>query len=802
MLLQIKYILRGLFHDRGAISIALLSIGFGIGATVLVFSIVDATLLKSSRFFKDPKSLAVLRQKDDHGFTSIGASWLTFRDWTAYQHSFTGLAAFQSLGYTFSGGSEPQQVVGARISEEALRVLGVEPILGRGFSSDEHASGSDQVFLAAYSLWRDQMGADRGAIGRVYHIDGIPRVLVGVMPPGFVFPESRKKTLIWVPLVPNAHEAQNRSYNDLFVLGRLRPGVTFTVAQAEMSRVEARLTGQYPESGDFHTVLASSFLNDEHFGNGNLRPVLRILGGVVALVLLIACANVASLLFARHEGRRREVAVRYALGASSLRIVRGFLFESLVISALGGAIGLGLVYLALPPTLHLLHVPFWADVRIDAKLILFTGLVCAACAVLFGAGPALAASRWSVAPLLREGSAGSMGGRRLAKLAHVCVAVEIALASALLAGTTTAGRSLIQLLRIHPGFETKDRLTFSTQLPPSRYPKDEDRLRLYRELLRRLQELPRVQAVSLSATLPLHSEFTGQFAPPGIAAPAPSDFLPVSFFICSPKYLPILQIPVLAGRNFESQDETGKADLILINRQLAQRYWHTPSEAVGQWLFADGSRHMIIGEVDDTPTSQLQGSVMPAIYFPYWQSPEPSVYFVIQSPARAADLSPAVREAVASVDNELAISTLQPLSSVFDDSLGPSETIGSVLAGFTVFALLLAFAGIYGVVSYAVARRTREIALRRALGASTGRLLKNLTQQTLAVGLVGIAVGGGLSLLLIRLMSSTLYGVKGLTPAVTVITVLVILLILMIAAVVPARRALRADDMCSILRRE
>jgi putative ABC transport system permease protein len=806
LLQDIKYGLRVLAKSPGFTTIAILTLALGIGANTAIFSVVYAALLRPLPYTQANRllTLSEVRHAQD---TYWDSSYPDYQDWMKQSKTFEALAGISGDGFVFRGGGEPQLLQGAQATTNFFSTLGVKPILGRDFPADEPIAAKEpRVALLSYGFWRKQFGGDSNIVGRSIQLDSASVTVIGVLPRDFEFAPTGN-TQIWVPMHLGGDFkdlAQRRSLRWIHVLGRLAPGVSVTQARAEMDAINSRLAAAYPAANGAIQVHMAP-LRERIVGQ--VEPVLLVLFGAVGFVLLIACANVANLLMVRAAGRKREFAIRAALGASRGRLVSQLLTESLILAIVGGALGFmiarwGTVLLvAAIPQNVLDYMPFLRDTQPNAAILAFLCGAAVVTGILFGLAPALQVSHEKVSDALKEESRTAAGGTRT-WLRDALVVLEIAFSLVLLAGAGLAVQSLSALLRRNPGFDTQNVLTFAVNLPDASYPKDPDAIRFDTAFTTTLRGEPGIASVANTSTIPLSGgggtvRFVIEGQPVQTGHEDESDDRDVSS-----DYFSTMKIPLIKGRYFNDEADSAMAPKhAIVNEAWVKAYLHG-EDAIGKrfkfTLSATQPYREIVGVVGNIADSQLDSGDEPALYLPFQQDANSYINYVVRSAAgNPAIALGEVRDALAKIDPQLF--PVQPLTmeqiiqqspSVFLRRF-PSYLIGS----FAALALLLASIGLYGLISYSVSQRTREIGIRVALGAQQSDVMRLVMGEGAKLTAIGVAIGVGAALGLTQLMGSILYGVKAADPLTFIAVAVALAVVALAACYVPARRATRVDPL-------
>jgi len=801
---DLRYALRQLRKSPGFTAVAVITLALGIGANTAVFSIVYSALLQPLAY-RDASRLMVLNETTPNvGVVSV--SYPNFVDWRAQSHTFSEMAALDTVSFNLSGVTEPESISGLAVSPNFLAMMGVNPVIGRDFETAEENQGTAPVAILSYSLWQRRFAGDPGALGRTIVLDGRDFTIVGVLPSNFVAPS---KTDVLIPIgvwITNnseaAHERADRG--DMPVIGRLAPGITRKQAISEMEGIEARLAKEYPAADEDYGV-ALQPIRDALVGQ--TRPALLVLFGAVIFVLLIACANVANLFLVRGTGRTKEMAVRMALGASSSRIFAQMLTESLVLSLLGGLFGLAVAFAGVHGIGRLIPTGLLPGgaVALNVPVLLFTGAIVLLAAVAFGITPALHGKRTDVQSELKEGSRTSSAGTARSRIRGALATVEAALALVLLVGAGLMMKSLYHLLQVDPGFRTNQVLTMTMSLRPDRYSKDDAVRNFWQQVLQRVRELPGIESAAVATNTPMtdnHSRTDVTIE--GMAQPRPGNYPHPDVHIVSPGYVQTLGISMLRGRSFSDADREDAPLVAMINQRLANQFFPNQEPIGKRFMFGHPSTKeephwlTIVGVVADTRLYGLANLSRLEVYAPFRQDPSGQMDLVVKSRVGPAALTSAVRLAVYSVDKDQSIASVATMEQLVNNSLSTRRMTLVLLGLFSALALVLGAIGMYGVISYSVAQRTREIGVRLALGAPRDGVFRMVMGQGVKLAGTGIAIGILAALGLARMMSSLLYQVST-TDFGTFTSVAVLLLLVAFAAsYIPARRAISVEPIVAL----
>jgi putative ABC transport system permease protein len=790
---DVRYGLRMLRRRPGFTAVAVLTLALGIGANSAIFSVVNAVLLRPLPYPEPEQLVSVYESLPQGGTGSVSVPNLI--DWRAQSDVFTGIAAYQYGDFNLQEEQQPVRAVGVYVTPNFFDVLGVTPEAGRAFLEGEDAAGRERVVVLSDKLWRRAYGADAGLVGRDIFIGGEKYTVAGVMPPSMQFPSPSAE--LWVPLVFSDSQRAARGQHAFNTVARLKPGVSLEQAQAQMSTIGRILEQQYPAQQEGRGVTLS-LVQEEAVQY--VRPALLILLGAVGFVLLIACTNVANLLLARAASRRKEVAIRSALGAARWRLVRQFLTESVLLALLGGAAGLVVASWTVR-ALSALAAGYLAragDVGLDWRVVAFTTALSVLTGVAAGLAPALHVSRADVQETLKEsGNAGSSA--RGTWLRSGLAVAEVASALVLLVGAGLLVKSFLRLQQVESGVRPENVLTMRVSLPAARYDTAQKAGLFYREVLGRVSALPGVEEAGVINMLPLQRYGSnGEIQVEG-RDPLPPGRIPLTEYRrASTGYFKALGIPLLAGRLFDASDERDTSRNIVVSQSLARTFF-PEGDAVGKRIKTGGPDWWtIVGVVGDVRQAGLAQPSRPELFFPYTANRDDGMTLVVKGANDPADLTAAVRGEVQSVDPNQPVYNVRTMQEVIDLSISNSRLNMTLLGAFAALATLLAVVGIYSVMSYLVTQSTREIGIRVALGASRANILRLVVGQGLVLTLTGVGVGALAAFGLTRLMSSLLYGVEGTDPATYALVSALLLLVALAACYVPARRATKVDPMVAL----
>ncbi|HET6198865.1 MAG: ABC transporter permease [Candidatus Acidiferrales bacterium] len=794
---DIRFGLRVLAKSPGFTAVAVLTLAIGIGANTAIFSVVNAVLLRPLPY---PNHNSLLRVEETHpGENSTALTYATFldleRDVTAIQNT----SAFRPWVFNVTGEREPEQVPGAMVSGNFFSALGSKPFLGRVIrKEDDQPGGDNRVTVLSYAFWQRRYGGQRAIVGKSVQVNAQDFVVIGVMPPGFDFPEQAE---MWCPLVAGGEFHNNRRAHLLTVVGDLAPGTSPGKVNAELASFAARVTRENPGVDDPGLTITAVSLKNSLVAP--LRPALVILIFAVGLLLLIACANVANLLLARGAARRKEIAIRLAIGAGRSRLVRQLLTESVLLSLLGGVLGLGVASWSLSFIIaaNAKNIPELIGVNLDWSVLVFTLMVSVLTGLLFGLVPALAGIKTDLNASLKEAGAVSTGARHRMSNESLIV-LQFTLAVILLAGAGLLGNSFVRLLRVNPGFNPKNVLTMQVFLSPVQFPEGDPKgAVVLHQMLERVRAVPGVRSAGLVISLPLTGGPSTDFVISGRPAPRLGDEPSADILVIDPGYLQTMQIPLLAGREFTERDNQNSARVMIINQTMARQFWPNESPIGKRVTMKDWGPPLtgeIVGVAGDVKINGLDAAIGPAIYWPYSQFPVNFNAIVVRGDTDPLRLVSAVKSQIWSVDKNQPISKIATMEQVLSDSIAQRRLYLVLLGVFAGAALLLAAVGIYGVMSYSVSQRTHEMGIRLALGAPQTEILKLILGRGAKLALLGVATGILAATALTRLMSSLLFGVSPSDPATLAAVAVLLMLVAMAACYIPARRAMRVDPMIAL----
>lgn len=803
---DLRYGIRVLLKAPGFTVVAVLALALGIGANTAIFSLVNTLLLRPLPFAEPDRLVMVSGRNPQKG---LSRSEVTPADWLDYRTQnqvFEGIAAFRTTRFTLTGQGEPELVDGALVSSDFFSLLGLQPFQGRTFQSEEEQPGHDRVAIVSHSLWQRRFGSRASLAGQSLTLNGESYTVVGILSPEMKFPTNNEMAgafELCVPLALNALDQTNRSNHVLLGVARLRRGVTEEQAQSEMIHIARQLEEQHPDTHAGWSINMSR-LRDEVVGD--FRTALLTLMVAVSFVLLIACANVANLLLARAATRQKEMAIRTALGAGRLRIVRQLLTESMLLALVGGIIGVLLAFwgIDLLRSASADSLPSTAVIKLDGSVLLFTLLVSLLTGIIFGLAPALAAAKTDLHDTLKEGGRSSTAGGRRSWLRSTLVVTEVALSVALLVGAALMIRSFVRLLEVDPGFNPDRLLTMQLQLPLSKYREERQQADFYEQLVRKVSVLPGVEAAGAINHLPLDGSnsstsfhIEGHPLPAAGEAPAATNWRSIT-----PGYFHTLGMTLLQGQQFSERDTAESPAVVIINETMARRFW--PGEnPLGKRIRPinpgqDEPWAEIVGIMRDVRHWGLDREAQAEAYYPHTQQPVRRMTLVVRTGSEPSQMVAAVRRQVGTLDQDLPVSKIRTMEQLLEASFSGRRFNMLLMGVFAVAALLLACIGLYGLMAYSVTQRTHEIGIRVALGAQPLDIFKLITRQGMTLVLIGIVTGLSVAFALTRLISGLLYGVSATDPWVFIGVALLLILVALLACLIPARRATKVDPLVAL----
>jgi putative ABC transport system permease protein len=801
---DIRYGARMLRKSPAITLVAVVSLALGIGANTAIFSVVNAILLKSLPYEDADRIVLVWGNIVAEGKDRSQVSATDVDDWRNQNNVFEEVTTYGSFQPIMTGNGEPERIPAMQVGDGYFKVMKGEPLLGRVFIPEEQEDGKDQVIVLSYGLWKQRFGGDPNVVGQTVLLSGRPYTIVGVMPVTF---RPLPATLVaadaqYYRPVAEPHDEEQRASRHLRAIARLKPGVTLEQAQSEMNVIAGRLEREHPSHNTGYGVRLTTLREDTV---GDLRPTLLLLLGAVAFVLLIACANVGNLLLARSAARQKEIAIRAALGAARVRLVRQLITESLLLSVLGGAAGLLLALWAtsLIESLGAQVTPLLNGVEIDHRVLQFTILISLLTGIVFGLAPALHVSKPDLNESLKEGGRNSGAGSSRSSLRRALVVSEVAMALVLLICAGLLIKSVMRLRNVSPGFNTENALTMNVNLPGAKYPKPATWVAFYDQIIERIESLPGVQSAGVTSVLPLSGNFDGRSLAVEDRPKPRGEEISVDLYIVTPGYLRTMAIPLMKGRALAEQDTDNQPLVALINETMAKELW--PGEdPVGKRIKFPGSARnpqpwrTVVGVVNDVKQYGLDKKAPMQIYLPEAQYPTSFMTLVVRTSVEPASMIAAIKSEILAAGPDQAVYDIRTIEQLLSESISLRRFAMMLLIIFGGVALTLAAVGIYGVISYSVTQRTHEIGIRLALGAGRRDVLKLVVGQGMMYALTGIAIGVAASFALTRLMASLLYGVSATDGATFILISLALTGVALGATFVPARRAMKVDPMVAL----
>lgn len=788
---DLRYGFRMLRKNPGLTLVAVVTLALGIGANTAIFSIVNATLLRPLPFSEPQRLVWVWDVQPNYG--NAPSSYPEFLDWRNRNQVFESIAGYQGANFNLTGVGDPERVPGLLTTANFFSLLGVQPVLGRTFLDEEDRPGANPVVLLSQSFWKSHFGADPGLIGRTIVFNGKSHSVVGILPNSSI---GRFRGDVFVPLALDPTK-MSRGLHFLNVVARLKKGMGLERAQGDMDTVAAQIRKQNATDHGIRLVTLRELII------GNSRLLLLVLLGVVSFVLLIACANVANLQLARANARLKELAIRTALGARRARLVRQWLTESAALAIVGGTLGVALAYWSVHflRASSLVNFPRLDEAGIDGRVLGFTLGVSLLSSLLFGLIPALQSSTLNLNDSLKEGGRGSSSGMTHHLTRDGLIVIEVALSLVLLIGAGLMIKSFIRLLRVNPGFHPENVITMKINLPASTYGDNQKQASFYQQVLHRLENLPGVVAASVVNNLPMGGGSTnGDFDVEG-NPPWPNGQGPITEdHVVGPNYFRVMRIPLMRGRYFTERDVVGAPSVVVINEAFAQRVW--PNEnPLGKRVrigWPNNNWLEVIGVVGNVKQEALDSATTLEAYVPFLQGPVPAMTLVVRTNGNPNSWVGAVRSQILAVDKNQPIYNVMSLEEVISISVGQRRWNMILLAVFAGVALILAAVGVYGVISYAVSRRTHEIGTRMALGARQIDVLRMIIAQGVVLSLYGVILGLASSFLLTRFLSGLLFEVTSTDPMTYVLIPVLLAFVALVASYIPARRATKVDPMVAL----
>jgi putative ABC transport system permease protein len=800
---DIRYALRMLWKHRFATAICAAALALGMGANTAIFSMAEAFLLHPVPLDHVDRMVALVDVQPGQSFNPMNVSPATYLEWQQQAQSFDRLSAYAWDGVNFTGDGTPQKIQDFQISPNFFSTLGVQPHLGRDFLVEEGEPGKNHELILSYGLWERRYASDPKILGKTVKVDGKPFSIVGVMPKGFDYPLSAEA---WVPLALDAKQRAQRDSRFLWVVGHLKSQVSIEQARAEMLTVTKHQADAFP---DVYKGWQLRVLNLGEFAAGELtRQYTLLLLGAVAFVLLIACADVANVQFARVSGRQKELAVRAAMGATRGRIVRQLLIESVMLSLLGAALSiflaqwsLGIILSHMPPDIAR-YIAGWKTISVDFGAFMFTFVVALASGILSGIAPSLMSSRANISETLKESGRGASSGRARHRLRSALVIAEVSMALVLLVGAGLLVKGFQALLSVNQNYHPESLLTFNLTLPELQYQEKSARVQFHDRLLPSLATIPNVQSVALVTTVPYANGGgigTRKFDIEGRPVEKREDSRAAIVESISPNYFSLMSIGLRSGRALADSDSADSSRVTVISDSLAQRYF--PGEdPLGRKLQLDPGEaaFTIVGIVDEVHYNWIQKEPIPTIYLPYRQHPNFFTTVVLRTGAAPLSFTSAVRQKIALLDPDLPIYEVKGLDHVITESIIGIAYVAAMMAAIGLIALVLACVGVYGVMSYSVSERTHEMGIRMAMGATSSSINRLVVGNGMWLTFIGIGIGLPLAFALARAMSSLLFGVTATDPFTFIGLPLILAAVAALASYLPARRAMRVDPLTAL----
>ncbi len=810
---DLKYALRVYRKKFGFTLIAVITLALGIGASTAVFVVVNTILLKPLPYPDSQRIVFPWRQAPpglNLGYNEIPWGVPSYRLMMQNLNSFESLGAFKSDSFNLTGSGDPVRLQGLRASYGVFPALGVKPALGRTFAPEDDQPGNDRKVVLSHELWQERFGGASDILGRSIDLNGSAYTIVGVMPPGFVFPHGEempasfdfpRKATLWVPLAPPVSVPEDAP-DELAVVAKLKPGITLDQSQNEMNVLSARMEVALKAKGWFNSKLVSF----ERQVSGDARKPLWLMFGAVGAVLLIACSNVANLLLARAIERKTEFTLRAAIGAGRGRLVRQLFTESLVLSSMGGALGAALAYAGIYflKIFGPANIPRLQEISLDLPVLAFVLGVSLISGLIFGLAPLLGFSRDNLGESLKEGGQRSGGSTTRLKARNALVVVEVALAMVLVVAAGLLSQTFFHLLNVDAGVNIQRVLTFELSLPSSKYAQSDTMVALYDKVLKALPGVPGVEASGIVRTIPLNGATEGSIVRvPGRVAKSRQDRPVSNYNIASPGYFSAIGTPILQGREFLETDKADSMPVVIVNNALAKKFW-PGQNAIGKQIGLASLQYplmTVVGIVADVKHISLREEVGPEMYVPLTQKPFPSMAVmsaVLRTRTNPSAVIGGVRNAIHSIDPDLPIAQVETLATIKSNSMAQPRFAMLLLASFGLLAVLLACIGMYGVISYSVVQRTQEIGVRMALGAPQGAVFGMVVRQGASLAGLGILIGLATAFGLTRLMATFLYGIRPADPITFAGVSMLLATVAVLACYLPARRATQVDPLIAL----
>jgi putative ABC transport system permease protein len=799
---DIRYGARMLRKNYGFTLIAVVTLALGIGANTAIFSVVNSVLLRPLPY-KDSDRLMRIRETKMPQFPEFSVSPGNFLGWKADNTVFERLVAMRFSAFNLTNTGDPERLRGMKVTEGFFSMLGVQPQIGRDFLPEEDQVGKNNVVILSHGLWQRRFGGDPQILNQTVTLDGQSYTVIGVMPAAFQFMDRTNE--LWTPMAFTVQQTQNYGGHSLAAVGQLKPGVTVEQARTEMVGIADKLATLHPEANTGWSVKISPMLE---FMVRSIKPALLFLLGAVVFVLLIACANVANLLLGRATDRQKEIAIRTALGAGRWRIVRQLLTESVLLSLMGGLLGLLLAKWGLSVLLTFVpeDLPRMSDVSLDGRVLAFSAVITLLTGLIFGLIPALQTSKPNLNETMKEGGRGSTEGRRHQFIRNTLVVLEVASALVLLVGAGLMIKSFMRLQQVDIGFNPDKALAVSVPLPQTKYSKEDQQVAFFQQLLEKVRTLPGVETVGATSGVPLsRDDFVLAFKIQGQPELPPEASQSTNYYSISADYFKAMGIPLLRGRVFNERDIKDSLPVAVINETMAKKVF-SDEDPIGKRITFDTQSdkpdwYEIVGIVGDVKHYGLDRATTLQTYEPYTQQTLSNMTLIARATGDPTSLSAAIRQEVLNLDKEQPISNISTLDKYVSTSVAQQQFSTQLFGVFAAVAMALACIGIYGVLSYSVTQRTHEIGIRLALGAQASDVLQMVIKQGLFLTIVGIVCGIGAAIALAKLLtdfSSLLFDVKATDPATFAVIALLLLCVALLACYVPARRATKVDPMVAL----
>jgi putative ABC transport system permease protein len=815
MINEFRLALRTLLKTPAFSLVAIVTVALAIGANSAVYSLINSLLIRPLPY-KAPNELVLLWEKfAGQGLTQIPVSAPEYLDWEKQTTSFAGIAAFDYVNLNLTAGDMPERIQGAVVTPSLWPLLSIAPLQGRVFSSDEYGEGKDGVVVLSARLWSRRFNSDPQIIGKEIQLNGRTFTVVGIMPAQFEFPiplfgvqggTYAERVDIWKPVAFTKQELESRGSRSYGVIARLKPGVTMAKAQAEVDTIVANWLPQYPMNYNEQVRFGASLYSLHEQVIGGMRTALWILLGAVALVLLIACANLTTMLLARAGGREREFAIRVALGAGRMQLLRQTLAESVLLAIIGGLAGalLAIWGLDLLRSIGTQTVPRLAQADLDTRVFFVTLLVSVVTGVLFGLVPALASGKPELTEALKEGGRGSTSGVRRNRIRNALVIAEVALALVLLISAGLLMKSFVRLQNVDPGFNPRNVLTMELALPQLKYPRGKPVIDFYAEVERRVARIAGVQHVALTSILPLSgTNSDSSFHIEGHDDKATGVYPDEEIRVITPDYFRVLETPLIKGRFFSEADNADAPGVVIVNEAMAKKYWPN-QDVIGKRINFDDSDPAkikwitVVGVVGNIRHRGLDADPKPEYYIAHPQLPYRQMILTVRSAQDPRALVTAVRRELQAFDPEQPLANIKTLEQITGESIAPRRLSVVLLGVFAAVALVLASVGIYGVMSFLVVQRTHEIGVRMALGANRRDVLVLVIGRAARLVMIGSAIGLVLAAFSSRALGAMLYNVRAFDLATFCGVTFALAFVALLASYIPALRATRADPMLAL----